>query len=161
MTLFDEPITLESLLARIEALEAEVRGTKPRTRTDCPAEVAEAWGLWNLHRAGNRWTAHAKQLNLRKLCELSTVDGKLDGEMALAIVNQAMERGYTGLYAVKDQSKAKVVSTHKTTKQALAPCETPLERALGRIRQDYHYGVIDEAERDKRLADTTNRYRER
>lgn len=159
MTLFDEPITLESLLARIEALEAEVRGTKPRTRTDCPAEVSEAWGLWNMHRAGKGWTAAAKSLNLKRLCELSTTNGKLNAELALAIVNQAMEKGYRGLFPLKDQPHAKVVPIHKTTKQALAPCETPLERALGRIRQDYHYGVIDEATRDQRVREATQQHR--
>lgn len=39
------------------------------------------------------------------------------------------------------------------------PSETPLERALSRIRQDFHFGQIDAAERDKRIAAATLQHR--
>lgn len=41
------------------------------------------------------------------------------------------------------------------------PSETPLESALQRIRQDCHFGVIDMAERDKRIAQATEQHRSR
>lgn len=39
------------------------------------------------------------------------------------------------------------------------PSETPLEAALSRIRQDFHFGQIDEAERDRRIAEATDKHR--
>lgn len=39
------------------------------------------------------------------------------------------------------------------------PSETPLEAALQRIRQDFHFDVIDAAERDKRIARATEQHR--
>jgi hypothetical protein len=151
-TLFDEPITLQSLLSRIEALEAKLMDKPVANRTECPPEIRHAWGLWSLHRAGKGWTAQARKLCLAKLVELSG----LNGELAERIVNQSIERGWTGLFAVKDTPK--LVSV-KSVAQAMKPSETPLERDIARARHDCHIGMIDTAERDRRIAEATNRHR--
>lgn len=151
-TLFDQPITLESLLARIEALEAQVMSKPVRQQTDCPPEIRQAWGIWCLHKAGKGWTAHARKLNLKTLVDLSG----LNGDLAERIVNQSIERGWTGLFAVKEAPK--LVSV-KTVKEAMKPSETPLERDIARARHDCHLGLIDTAERDRRIVEATQRYR--
>lgn len=152
MTLFDQPPTLESLLARIEALEAKLLDKPVRQCTDCPPEIRQAWSLWCLHKAGKGWTAQARKLCLARLVELSG----LNGDLAERIVNRSIERGWTGLFAIKDEPKLSMV---KPVKEAMKPSETPLERDLGRIRHDHHFGRIDTAERDKRIAEATQRHR--
>lgn len=39
------------------------------------------------------------------------------------------------------------------------PSETPFERAVNRARHDHHLGLIDAAERDKRIAEATSKHR--
>lgn len=152
MTLFDEPLTLESLLSRIEALEAKLMDKPVRQQTDCPPEIRQAWGIWCLHRAGKGWTAQARKLCLAKLVELSG----LNGDLAESIVNQSIERGWTGLFSVKETTKLKMI---KPIKEAMKPSETPLERDLNLIRHDHHFGHIDTAERDRRIAEATQKHR--
>lgn len=154
--LFDSPPTLESLLARIEALEAKVMEKPVRQSTEVPDELRQAWSLWTLHKSGSKgWTAIAKQRQIAKLAELAGRDGAL----AMRIVETSIERGWTTFYLPKDDPKPKVVPTQRTVKQAMQPTETPLERDIARARHDYHYGVIDEAERDRRIQEATHRHR--
>ena len=40
------------------------------------------------------------------------------------------------------------------------PSETPLERAVAYAKQQHHYGAIDEAERDRLIAEATAKHRE-
>lgn len=47
----------------------------------------------------------------------------------------------------------------KTVKEAMKPSETPLERDLNLIRHDHHFGHIDTAERDRRIAEATQKHR--
>ena len=47
----------------------------------------------------------------------------------------------------------------KTVKEAMKPSETPLERDIGRARHDCHLGLIDTAERDRRIVEATQRHR--
>lgn len=157
MNLFDDPITLESLLARIEALEAKLMDKPVRQCTEVPDELKPAWSLWYLHKAGSKgWTAVAKQRQVAKLSELAGSDGA----MALKIVEQSIERGWTTFFAVKDDPpKLAIVQTG--AKAAFKPSETPLERDIARIRQDFHFGAIDVDERDRRIADATDRHRGR
>lgn len=158
MTLFDEPITMESLLERIEALEAALEVKGARKRTDCPPEIAQAWGEWNLHRAGKGWTAQARKLSLTKLVELSG----LNGEVALKIVRQSIERSYTGLFPVKEEPKLTLVpQAMKGVKEAFKPSETPLERDVAYARQLCSMGQIDVSERDRRIAEATAKHRSR
>lgn len=46
-----------------------------------------------------------------------------------------------------------------TPKQAMAPSETPLERAVSWARQQHHMGQINEAERDRLIAAATQKHR--
>ena len=133
-----EEITITELLRRIEALEAIVIKCKQPLRTAKPFSVPEhlriAWARWDAYRrTGKRWTADAKKLNLSTLDKLAC-----DSVAADAIVARSIENGWTGLFALKDQDKpAPSVVQTKTVKQAMAPSETPLERALGYAQQRY------------------------
>lgn len=125
------------LLARLEALESIVYQTQKAERSKVDEPLNEAWQLWNRHRNGKGWTAEAKKLNMRKLRELAGTDG----ELAVKIVRQAIELGYTGLWPLKPQT-GKITSGRlgqsgggapsavqtKTVAQALAPSETKEER---------------------------------
>jgi hypothetical protein len=153
MQLFDQPTTLESLLSRIEALEARVLDKPVRQCTEVPPELRPAWSMWTLHKAGSKgWTAIAKQRQVAKLAELSG----LDADLALRMVEDAIERGWTTFYLPKDLPRK---TAHKSVSDALKPCETPLERQLGWIRQQRHVGRIDEAEAKRLTAEATERYR--
>lgn len=154
MTLFDSPPTLESLLARIEALEAKVMDKPVRQSTEVPPELRDAWSLWTLHKSGSKgWTAIAKQRQIAKLHEICG----LDGDMATRVVEQSIERGWTAFYPPKD---APVPATKpKTVRQAMQGTESPLEAQLGWIRQQQHFGVIDQAEADRMRAEATQKYR--
>lgn len=151
-TLFDQPLTLESLLARIEALEAQVMSKPVRQQTDCPPEIRQAWGIWCQHKAGKGWTAQARKLNLKTLVELSG----LNGDLAERIVNQSIERGWTGLFAVKEAPKLVAV---KTVKEVMKPSETPLEKEINQAHHDFKFDFIDAAERDRRIQAATQRHR--
>lgn len=158
MTIFDDPITLESLAERVAALEAQLRDKPVRQSTEVPPELRQAWSLWTLHKSGSKgWTAVAKTRQIAKLFELAG----FNGDVAMKIVEQSIERGWTTFFEVKEAPKLSLVpSAGKTVKQAMAPSETPLERDLARARQDCHFGIIDTAERDRRIAEATQRHRE-
>lgn len=123
------------LLARLEALESIVYQTQKDERSKVDEPLNEAWQLWNRHRNGKGWTAKARELSMRTLRELAGCDGKL----AIRIVEQSIERGWTGLFALRSQetqasgrgsfagSAPSAVQT-KTVAQALAPSETKEER---------------------------------
>lgn len=122
------------LLARLEALESIVYQTPKAERSKVDEPLNEAWQLWNRHRNGKGWTALAKKLSMNKLRELAGTDGSL----AVKIVEQSIEKGYTALYPLKDsrdhvsgitatRASPSAVQT-KTVAQALAPSETKEER---------------------------------
>lgn len=144
MTLFDEPLTLEHLLDRIEALEARLDEKQPRApRTDCPPEVAQAWALWYAYKAGRKgWNATAKKINLKKLCDLSA----LNSQLAMQIVEASIENGWAGLFAPKVEMGKVVPSAvqTKTVKQAMAPSESKLDRDLAYARQRWERGEFGE-----------------
>ena len=153
MSLFDQPPTLESLLARIEALEAKVMEKPARQRSEVPDELRQAWSLWYLHKASDkRWSAVAKKQQMAKLAEFSN----LNPALAMQIVEEAIEKGWATFYPPKNVPKLAAV---KTVKEAMKPSETPLERDIGRARHDCHLGLIDTAERDRRISAATQKYR--
>lgn len=153
--LFDEPLTLQSLLSRIEALEARVMERAPRQRSEVPDELRQAWSLWYLHKAGDkRWSAVAKKQQLAKLAEFSGFNPAL----AMQIVEESIEKGWATFYAPKSVPR---LTSVKTVKQAMKPSETPLERDISRAKHDCHLGIIDATERDKRIAAATSKHSER
>lgn len=155
MNLFDEKVTIEALLARIEALEAEVyKKERPqRERTECPPEIEQAWREWYFYRQrGKGWTPNAQKINLNKLMEIS--GGKR--EESLAIVRQSIERGWSGLFPLKHplQQKNPQVPEGKPA----APSETPLERTMGFLRQQYALGQITKEEAQQQAAEARRKY---
>lgn len=125
------------LLARLEALESIVYQTQKAERSKADEPLNEAWQLWNRHRNGKGWTAKARELSMRTLKELAGQDGSL----ALKIVEQSVERGWTGLFPLREAtgpnctgsgmrmaSQAPSVVQTKTVAQALAPTETKEQR---------------------------------
>lgn len=134
------------LLARLEALESIVYQTQKAERSKVDEPLNEAWQLWNRHRNGKGWTAEAKKLNMRKLRELAGSDG----ELAIKIVRQAIELGYTGLWPLKAPqsnsvgrlSEAPRAVQTKTVAQALAPSETKEERDRAYREQQKRLGLM-------------------
>lgn len=130
MDMFADPMA--ELLARIEALEAAVFAKAAKPAKESPEALGEAWAQWEAYRKGRGWTANARALNMRKIRELAGTDGAL----ALKIVNQSIERGWTGLFPLKDAPQAAPQPVkHKTVAEALAPTETPLQARIGWLRQ--------------------------
>lgn len=145
MSLFDESPTIESLLARIEALEAQVFEQGPKSkRTECPEELEPAWRKWHGYRQVKRgWTAEAKRLNLGKLVELAGRDCGL----AMRIVEQSIEHGWQTLYPLKNAPQgATATSGPPSVVQIRRAEETPLERALGFLRHQRRLDQITEDE---------------
>jgi hypothetical protein len=135
------------LLARLEALESIVYQTQKAERSKVDEPLNEAWQLWNRHRNGKGWTALAKKLSMNKLRELAGTDGTL----ALKIVQQSVEAGYTALYPLKSQrepsehglrSSAPSAVQTKTVAQALAPSETKEERDRAYREQQKRLGLM-------------------
>lgn len=117
---------------------------KKRTREEKSSlskdkEGATAWDRWNRYRNGSKgWTADGKALNKAKLETLSGGDEAL----AMRIVEQSIENGWRGLFPLKVDDKPALTRqpAAKSVKEALAPSETPLERALGYAKQRYERG---------------------
>jgi hypothetical protein len=61
----------------------------------------DVWVEWNAYRAarGKGWTEHAKSLSLSTLKKLHA-----EGHDPRAVVNQSIERGWTGLFAIKPEN---------------------------------------------------------
>lgn len=156
MNLFDEPPTLESLLTRIEALEAKVMDKPVRQSTEVPPELREAWSLWYLHKAGCKdWSAAAKRQQVKRLAEVSG----LNPERALRIVEVAIEKGWRTFYELKDEPKLSLVPKAAGAKAAFTPSETPLERQRAWARQQLQLGAIDQSEHDRIVAEATQKHR--
>lgn len=63
----------------------------------------QAWAMWHRYRNGSKgWNGDAKRLSIRKLERL-----KKDGHQPIAVIEQSIERGWTGLFPVhSDQKRA-------------------------------------------------------
>ena len=152
--LFDSPPTLESLLARIEALEAKVMDKPVRQCTEVPPELREAWGMWCLHKASDkRWTAIAKQRQIAKLAEVSG----LNSALAVRIVGEAIERGWTTFYPLKQEPKPALnpaVPRGKPTNGS----ESKLESHMGWLRQQLNLGCITQEDYTRQAIQARERY---
>lgn len=134
MDMFADPMA--ELLARIEALEAAVFAKAPKPAKEAVEPLLGiAWAKWDRHRSGKRgWTADARTLSMRTLRKLAGTDGTL----ALAIVDQSIERGWTGLFPLKAQDGPQASQNpvqHKTVKQALTPTEDKLTAQVNWLKQ--------------------------
>jgi hypothetical protein len=63
---------------------------------------AEVWAEWHAFRnSGKSWTKRARQLSLSRLCKLYE-----EGHDPRSVVEQSIERGWTGLFPVKADAKS-------------------------------------------------------
>ncbi len=137
----------QALLERVEALEALVYQQAKQERVKADEPLNEAWQLWNRHRNGKGWTAKARELSMKKLRELAGTDGQL----AMQIVCQSIERGWTGLFPMKTASTVTqssgnagfVPSTHKTVAEAFTPSESRDANHAAWLAQQRQYGFIE------------------
>jgi hypothetical protein len=137
----------QALLERVEALEALVYQQAKQERVKADEPLNEAWQLWNRHRNGKGWTAKARELSMKKLRELAGTDGQL----AMQIVCQSIERGWTGLFPLRDttaatgihQSRPEPVQRHKTVAEAFTPSESRDANHAAWIAQQRAYGLIE------------------
>jgi hypothetical protein len=158
VSLFSEPVNIQDLLERIQALEAAVfqQERRPPTRQDVPQEISEAWDTWSKYRQGKGWTAAAKTINSKKLMELS----KGDSALAVRIVEQSVERGWTGLFPLKDQPGPTTTAPAKmkTVAEVLAPSESKYERQMGYLRHQLRMGAITQEDYEAQARQTRDRY---
>jgi hypothetical protein len=142
--LFSGDSLVAELLERIEALEAVVYASQRQVRVKAEEPLNEAWQLWNRHRSGKGWTAKARELSMKKLRELAGTDGA----MAMRIVEQSIERGWTGLFAIKEDkpngtggwTKPEPKQIHKTVQEAFTPSESRDENHRAWLAQQAMYG---------------------
>jgi hypothetical protein len=134
-----------ALMERVEALEAIVYASQKVERVKADEPLNEAWQIWNRHRSGKGWTAKARELSMRKLRELAGADGSL----ALKIVEQSVERGWTGLFPLKESQApthftnlAPSLVQSKTVKEALTPTETPEQAHRNWLAQQRALGLM-------------------
>ena len=147
--LFGENDRIAELEARVAALEALLNPQAKQERVKVEEALNEAWQVWNRHRNGKGWTAKARELSMKKLRELAGSDGKL----ALEIVCQSIERGWTGLFPLKPLQESSKPSwnagcpsapvKYKTAAETLIPTETKEQRDAAYLAQQRMYGFID------------------
>jgi hypothetical protein len=142
--LFSDDDRYTALLARLEALEAAVFPKTARpAKEKAEEELSFAWGKWDRHRHGKGWTADARTLSMRTLRKLAGTDGAL----ALAIVDQSIERGWSGLFPLKaDDRQQAPAPKHKSKQEALAPTEDKRTAHLAWCRNQVERGMMTEAE---------------
>ncbi len=138
----------QSLLERVAALEALVYQQAKQERFKAEEPLNEAWQVWNRHRNGKGWTAKARELSMKKLRELAGTDGQL----AMQIVCQSIERGWTGLFPLKELNSFTQISgahgsaptvKHKTVAEAFTPSESRDANHAAWLAQQRQYGFID------------------
>lgn len=113
----DHGVTRDSSLAEAEA-EADTNKSKSKSRARAalvlpewlPADVWQDWHDYRNSRKG--WTHKARELSLRTLTELWAT-----GNDPRAVVNQAIERGWTGLFAVHSAQTPRAGLAAKPGKQ--------------------------------------------
>ena len=100
----------------------KVKSTAKPEKFELPGWLdAETWAMWDQFRktkSARGWTPQAKALSLKSLEKL-----KEEGHQPTAVIEQSIERGWTGLFEVKAQFSGKP-SAH-----------------TGFAKQDYHKGV--------------------
>jgi uncharacterized protein YdaU (DUF1376 family) len=96
-----------------ERAEDQKQGGKPPALTLPDWLPADVWADWHAYRNTRKgWTAHARKLSLNSLCELHAA-----GHDPRRVIELAIERGWTGLFAPRDGppgSLAKPVTTRQT-----------------------------------------------
>jgi len=83
-----------------------------------PAEAWDRFDRFRTKKSGKGWTDDARTLNLRTLAKLRT-----EGHDPVAVINQSIERGWTGLFPVRDgatgaPARARMPSRQEQAEQA-------------------------------------------
>lgn len=82
-----------------KGIPSESKGVAPKLALP-PWLEPDAWQAWHAFRNSRKgWTAHARTLSLRKLTELHT-----QGHDPRAVIEQSIERGWTGLFPLREDS---------------------------------------------------------
>lgn len=101
---------------------------------ECPEGIdPDAWALWDSYRTSKSkksWTDEAKKLTARTLRKISAGGGS-----QLAAVEQSIERGWTGLFAVKTETTNATGGNHG--KQSL------VERVAANLKADLESGALE------------------
>lgn len=148
--LFGENDRIAELEARVAALEALLNPQAKQARVKVEEPLNEAWQVWNRHRNGKGWTAKARSLSMTTLREICGIDGAL----AMKVVEQSIERGWTALYPLRPRSTStqSYGSTgtpntppvkYKTAAETLIPTETKEQRDAAYLAQQRMYGFIE------------------
>lgn len=149
-----QPETDVPVVVVVDVVEDVVVGGTPRKRGKQPkVSMPEGFGISDRVR---KWAAEKGY---------SRLDERLEH-----FIGKARANGYT--YADWDEALMGAVrddwakladkpdpSARRPTPSPAGPSETPLEKAVNWARQQCRMGVIDAAERDRQIAEATNRYR--
>lgn len=107
---------------------------KTNIAPECPEGIdPSAWQLWDSYRTSKSkksWTDDAKKLTARTLRKISAGGGS-----QLAAVEQSIERGWTGLFAVKTETTNATGGSHG--KQSL------VERVAANLKADLESGALE------------------
>lgn len=92
----------DSLIQETTTPPPPKRPKREKPRLEIPDWLeAEVWALWDgfrVKKSGKGWTAEAQALSLRTLATLRTA-----GNEPRAVIEQSIERGWTGLFEVKSE----------------------------------------------------------
>jgi uncharacterized protein YdaU (DUF1376 family) len=98
-----------------EEQEQKQKGGKPPALTLPDWLPADVWADWHAYRNTRKgWTAHARKLSLNSLCELHAA-----GHDPRRVIELAIERGWTGLFAPRDGSPGSLAKPVTTRQIAL------------------------------------------
>lgn len=123
------------------------RGKQPKTSIPADFGISERVKAWAAEKGHNRLDLHLESFKAKVAAHGYTY----------ADWDAAFMEAIRGDWAKLPAAAPSAVPRGKPA----GPSETPLEKALSRIRQDCHFGVIDEIERDKRIAAATEQHRSR
>lgn len=109
----EAPPNQEPLTNNQEPTEAKARARS--APLDLPDWLpADAWSDWHAYRNARKgWTAHAKALSLKTLSDLWEA-----GHDPRSVINQAIERGWTGLFPLRADARADPVLNRKPSASA-------------------------------------------
>lgn len=120
------------------------------------------WKMWHDFRNSRRgWTHRARELSLLTLTKLRDAGGD-----PVAIIEQSIERGWTGLFPLKapEQGRADPKPTgglaRRPVKEALAPAESRLSAQLRYLKQELDAGRLTPEEHQARAAEARSKLKD-
>lgn len=105
--------------------------TKPEVSTTLPDWLpADAWAMWNRFRiakGAKGWTEDAKALSIRDLKKLHAA-----GNDPQAVIEQSIQRGWTGLFEVKQANAAPAMAANQSAAQRRSDWGRRLNESIAR-----------------------------